>query len=95
VAASDVRVDLIGIDALYGSAARPTDVDPYEVRVRVVGRAATTRDADRIGREVESLYTNGPAGGAGVTRTTREVLSVASTFVPRACVRPAVRVEVV
>jgi hypothetical protein len=30
-----------------------------------------------------------------VTRTTREVLSVASTFVPRARVRPAVRVEVV
>jgi hypothetical protein len=95
VAASDVRADLIGVDALYGSAARHADVDPYDVRVRVVGRTATARDAERIGREVESLYTNGPSGGAGVTRTTREVLSVASTFVPRACVRPAVRVEVV
>jgi hypothetical protein len=95
VAASDVRADLIGVDALYGFAARHTSVDPYDVRVRVVGRTATARDAERIGREVESLYTNGPAGGAGVTRTTREVLSVASTFVPRARVRPAVRVEVV
>jgi hypothetical protein len=95
VAASDVRADLIGVDALYGAAAGRTDVDPYDVRVRVVGRTATARDAERIGREVESLYTNGPAGGAGVTRTTREVLSVASTFVPRARVRPAVRVEVV
>jgi hypothetical protein len=95
VAASDVRADLIGVDALYGFAARHTSVDPYDVRVRVVGRTATARDAERIGREVESLYTNGPSGGAGVTRTTREVLSVASTFVPRACVRPAVRVEVV
>jgi hypothetical protein len=95
VAASDVRADLIGVDALYGFAARHTSVDPYDVRVRVVGRTATARDAERIGREVESLYTNGPCGGAGVTRTTREVLSVASTFVPRAGVRPAVRVEVV
>jgi hypothetical protein len=95
VAASDVRADLIGVDALYGSAAPHADVDPYEVRLRVVGRTATARDAERIGREVESLYTNGPAGGAGVTRTTREVLSVASTFVPRVCVRPVVHVEVV
>ena len=37
----------------------------------------------RIGNEVEALYTNGPAGGGGATQSTREVLAMASTFVPR------------
>ena len=29
------------------------------------------------------LYTNGPAGGGGVAKSTREVVGVTSTFVPR------------
>ena len=31
----------------------------------------------RIGNEVEALYTNGPAGGGGATRSVREVLACA------------------
>ncbi|HRD86533.1 MAG TPA: ABC transporter substrate-binding protein, partial [Rubrivivax sp.] len=41
-----------------------------------------------IGREVEALYLNGPAGGGGVTTSVREVLAVASTLVPRHAVAP-------
>jgi hypothetical protein len=29
------------------------------------------------------LYTNGPAGGGGVAKSTRELVGVTSTFVPR------------
>lgn len=32
---------------------------------------------------MESLYTNGPAGGGGASRHVREVIAVASAFVPR------------
>jgi hypothetical protein len=41
----------------------------------------------RIGNEVETLYTNGPAGGGGVTKATREVLAVQSVLMPRVAVR--------
>jgi hypothetical protein len=67
---------------------------PHEVRVRVAARATSFDAARRVGREVEALYTNGPAGGGGATASVREVLSVASTFVSRAHVAWAVRLEV-
>ncbi len=97
VAASELRVDLIGVDALYGA----TDVqggatgeagdarrEPAEVRLRVAGRTADAADAVRIGNEVETLYTNGPAGGGGVSKAAREVLAVQSVLLPREQVRP-------
>jgi hypothetical protein len=37
---------------------------------------------------VETLYTNGPAGGGGVTKGTREVVAVQSVLLPRDLVKP-------
>ena len=78
----ELRCDLIGINALHGEpgAAR---AEPYEVRARVAGRTRTSADAMWIGNEVEALYTNGPAGGAGATRSVREVLAVTSMLLQR------------
>ena len=90
----ELRCDLIGIDALYGRARAAGANEPYEVRLRVAGRTKLLRDAQRIGNEVETLYTNGPAGGGGVTRSTRDVLAVVSTLVPRALVPWAIDVRV-
>ncbi|MCM2493229.1 acyclic terpene utilization AtuA family protein [Burkholderia glumae] len=88
VAVSELRIDLIGVNALYGDTlAGPRD-EPAEVRLRVAGRTATAADAARIGNEVETLYTNGPAGGGGVTKAAREVLAVQSVLLPRELVRP-------
>jgi len=42
---------------------------------------------------VEALYTNGPAGGAGAVKAVREVLSVASTLIPRALAPGVVHYE--
>jgi hypothetical protein len=78
----EMRTDLIGVDALHGP--RPERIgDPYEVRLRVAGRTATAADAWRVAREVESLYTNGPAGGGGATASVRQVLAIKTRFVPR------------
>ncbi|WP_322013542.1 acyclic terpene utilization AtuA family protein [Paraburkholderia sp. J12] len=85
---SELRFDLIGVNALYGDTLAASHGEPYEVRVRVAGRAANAREAARIGNEVETLYTNGPAGGGGVTRATREVLAVQSVLLPREQVKP-------
>jgi hypothetical protein len=89
VAASELRFDLIGVDSLYGETAADERGEPYEVRVRVAGRTATAEEALRIGNEVETLYTNGPAGGGGVTKSTREVLAVQSVLLPRDDVKPS------
>jgi hypothetical protein len=95
LAVDEIRYDLIGIDSLHGSRLSRIGCDPYEVRARVAGRTKTLHDARRIGNEVEALYTNGPAGGGGATASTREVLTMASTFVPRDLVRCRVAVEVI
>jgi len=89
-----IRCDLIGIDALYGAARPSHHPEPYEVRLRVAARTRTRAEADRIGREVEALYTNGPYGGGGATASTREVLAIASTYVPRDRVTCRVLLEV-
>lgn len=89
VAASELRFDLIGVDALYGDAAPAVRGEPAEVRVRVAGRAANAAEAARIGNEVETLYTNGPAGGGGAFKSTREVIAVQSVLLPRAAVTPS------
>jgi hypothetical protein len=86
----ELRGELIGINSLFPS--REVD-DPghvSEVRVRVTGRTETFEDALRIGNEVETLYTNGPAAGGGVTKSAREVIAVLSTFIPRGLARPEI-----
>lgn len=88
VRTSELRFDLIGVNALHGDTAGARAGEPYEVRARVVGRTASLAEATRIGNEVETLYTNGPAGGGGVTKSTREVLAVQSVLLPRDAVRP-------
>jgi hypothetical protein len=88
---SESRFDLIGADALHG-AAHGQDHEPYEVRVRVAGRTSSLAEAARIGEEVETLYTNGPAGGGGAWKNAREVIAIASALVPEATVRMAIRI---
>jgi hypothetical protein len=90
---SELRCDLIGVDALHGHRLSAAGCQPYEVRLRVAARTQSLVDAHRVANEVETLYTNGPAGGGGATRSAREVLSLLSTYIPRECVRCAVRME--
>jgi hypothetical protein len=95
VAASELRFDLIGVDSLHGAqvSARAQEPysEPYEVRVRVTGRTENLREAVRIGNEVETLYTNGPAAGGGAWKSARDVVAVASVLLPRELAKPQVR----
>ena len=92
VRTSELRFDLIGVNSLHGDrlSGNGGHHEPYEVRVRVVGRTDSLDEAVRIGNEVETLYTNGPAGGGGVTKSAREVVGILSTYIPRDLVRPTV-----
>jgi hypothetical protein len=86
----ELRGDLIGVNSIFPSDAADDSRPVSEVRVRVTGRTATLEDALRIGNEVETLYTNGPAAGGGVTKSAREVIAVLSTLISRDLVRPKV-----
>jgi hypothetical protein len=91
VAASELRFDLIGIDSLHGPQVSVHANEPYEVRLRVAGRTENLREAIRIGNEVETLYTNGPAGGGGAFKSARDVVAVASVLLPRELAQPQVQ----
>ena len=91
VQSSELRFDLIGVDSLHGAEVSARANEPYEVRVRVAGRTESLREAVRIGNEVETLYTNGPAAGGGVTKSARDVVAVASVLMPRDLAKPSVR----
>jgi hypothetical protein len=88
---SESRFDLIGADALHG-VRHGRDHEPYEVRLRVIGRTDSFEEAARIGEEVETLYTNGPAGGGGAWKTARKVIAIASALAPETMVRTAIRI---
>jgi hypothetical protein len=93
LACCEARYELIGVNAILGeslSKSLTQGHDPAEVRVRVVVRAATRKDAERVANEVEAMYLNGPAGGGGVTKSVREVIAVASVVLPREQVRTCV-----
>ncbi|MDQ0666906.1 acyclic terpene utilization AtuA family protein [Pseudomonas sp. W2I6] len=83
----DVRAELIGVDSLHGP--RST-VESWEVRLRIAARCAERSEAVRVGNEVETLYTNGPSGGGGASKSLRQVVAVASLLLPRHAVNPRI-----
>lgn len=95
LAATELKFDLIGVDAVHRGAAVGSGPEPEEVRIRVVGRTNSMSEAIKIGNEVEALWLNGPSGGGGAWKSAREIIAAASTLVPRTGVHPTVSYEVV
>ncbi|WP_438870273.1 acyclic terpene utilization AtuA family protein [Pseudomonas sp. L1(2025)] len=83
----DIRAELIGMDSLHGPR---SNVEPWEVRLRVAARCEDRSEAVRVGNEVETLYTNGPSGGGGASKSVRQVVAVASLLLPRSAVNPRI-----
>lgn len=88
IAPDAIGVELIGAGAAFRGLAPAGD--PLEVRLRVTARTADAARAQAVGWEVESLYTNGPAGGGGARTSTQETLVVRSCLLPRDLVSPTV-----
>lgn len=88
----ELRMDYIGCSSVHppslGGASQP-----YEVRLRVAGKAGTVEDAAVIGEEVEALYTNGPAGGGGVRKYVTDVVGVLSILLERSAIKSAITVK--
>ena len=88
--ADAIGVELVGTGAAFRGLAPASD--PLEVRLRVTARTTDAVRAEAVGWEVESLYTNGPAGGGGARKGTQQTLVVRSCLVPRDLVAPTVTV---
>ncbi len=89
----ELRIDYIGYNSLYQSqiSDKLIQAEPVEVRLHVSVRAKDAQTAQRAADEVETLYTNGPAGGGGAHKYVEEVFSVCSIFVPREDVQAVVK----
>ncbi|HEX2174815.1 MAG TPA: acyclic terpene utilization AtuA family protein, partial [Nocardioidaceae bacterium] len=85
-----IQLEYIGAGAAFRGLAPA--VEPFEVRLRVSARLPDSDRAAAVGWEVESLYTNGPAGGGGATTDTREIIAVRSCLLPRHQVTPTTHV---
>jgi hypothetical protein len=87
----ELRVDLIGHSSLHGDVSLGENAEPYEIRLRVSGRSRNKLDAAAVGEEVQTLYTNGPYGGASDFMQVKEVVGVRSILLDRGCVKTEVR----
>jgi hypothetical protein len=79
---AELRIDLMGMNSVHGDSFHHGK-EPYEVRLRVAGKAETASFAALVGEEVEALYTNGPGGGGGVRKYVHEMVGIVSTLIPR------------
>ncbi len=87
-----LRIDYIGCTSVHPPSLTKNN-HPYEVRLRVAGKAATAAEAALIGEEVEALYTNGPAAGGGVRKYVNEVVGIVSTLIDRNLIKATVTVK--
>lgn len=78
---ADLRCDFVGLNATR--AWWDGAPDPAEVRVRFTNRSFDESDGRTLCDEVDALYTNGPAGGGGVTTSVNETVGIVSTMVDR------------
>ncbi len=93
LAADDLRIDFLGVDAIHGAASPAGAAEPYEVALRVAARTRTREEAAKVGREVDAMAVSGVAmTGKRVPHQdrVREVIGVWSALVPRNAVQPSV-----
>lgn len=88
----NLRIDYIGCTSVHPPSVSK-NCRPYEVRLRIAGKATTAEEAALIGEEVEALYTNGPAAGGGVRKYVNELFGVVSTLIDRKKIQSSVIVQ--
>lgn len=88
--AQDIRMDILGVDAIHGAASPDPACEPYEVAVRVAARCLTRAEAAKVGREVDGMAVSGIAStGKRVPfqDRVREVIGIWSALVDRSAAR--------
>lgn len=88
-----LRIEFLGVNAVHGPISPPRLDDPYEVIVRIAGRAKTKEEAAKIAREVDGTAVS----GIGMTGKrfphqdrTREIIGIWSSLVERTKINPKI-----
>lgn len=84
--AEDLRIDILGVDAIHGAASPEPGCEPYEVAVRVAARCLDRAEALKVGREVDGMAVSGIAStGKRVPfqERVREVVGIWSALVDK------------
>jgi len=76
-----IRVDYIGVNSLFNGKEFIKAVELQEIRLRVCANTDSFEQAKIVGNEVEALYLNGPSGGGGAEKVTKEIIAIGSIFV--------------
>lgn len=80
----DIRVDVIGVDSLFGKGTVDGIGDPHEVVLRIAARANSKAVADTVRQEALMMSPLGPAGGAtNFSGGMEPAIGVESAFLPR------------
>ena len=87
-----IRIDYIGLNSTFRKNFTEIRNPLSEIRLRIAGKSQSLAEAALIGEEVESLYTNGPAGGGGVRKYTNEVIGIVSVLMERNKISPQITV---
>ncbi|WP_436348967.1 acyclic terpene utilization AtuA family protein [Natronorubrum sp. FCH18a] len=79
----EFRIDIIGVDSIFGPAAPEPECDPNELRVRVAAKFNDREDAERFcGMMIpDALF--GPVGAGGVRQDVQHITEVHSTLISR------------
>ncbi len=88
----DIRIDYIGLNSTFRNKISVNKDQVNEIRLRIAAKSQSLNEAALIGEEVESLYTNGPAGGGGVRKYVNEVIGILPVLIERNKIFPQVTV---
>ena len=94
LSADEVRVDFIGVNSVHGACSPEPLLEPYEIGVRVAGRARSLSEVEKIVREVDSMAVSGLAAtGKSVPfgNRIREIVGIYSMLVNRDSVKPIIQ----
>ena len=90
--ADGLRLDIIGLDSLHGTADIRSKSEAYDVRVRVAMRSMDRGAIETMLWEVESLLCCGPSGGGGFRGQVSPSVITHSALIERDIAKPTVRV---
>lgn len=92
VGSENMRIDLVGVNALHATARAGSAGEPEDVRVRVAMRSMDRSAVEMMLWEVESLLCCGPAGGGGYRGRISPSVVTHSAMIDRDAVRTSVEV---
>jgi hypothetical protein len=78
-----LRIDIVGVNSILGSASPPAPASLPEVRVHVSARCPNAELAQEVEDEVYALTLSGPAGGGSVRSERRANLAVVEGLIDR------------